>query len=56
MTESEENKSIHRPDLSGSVGPGEQLPSLPPLPPPPASYGFGWGRPLLLKVILTKFA
>ena len=33
MTESKKNKSIHRLDLSGSTGPGRQLP-----PCPPASY------------------
>ena len=30
VTESKENRSIHRLDVSGSIGPGEQLPPLPP--------------------------
>ena len=34
ITESEENKSIYRLDVSGSTGPGGQLP-----PCSPASYG-----------------
>ena len=33
ITESKENKSIHRLDLSGSTGPGDQAP---PPPPPPS--------------------
>ena len=37
VTESKENRSIHRLDVSGSIGPGGQLPPLPP-PPPPDSY------------------
>ena len=42
ITESKENKSIHRLDLSGSTGPeGASVPlaslAPPPLPPPPAS-------------------
>ena len=36
ITESKENKSIHRLDLCGSTGPGGQLPP----PAHPASYGF----------------
>ena len=39
VTESKENRSIHRLDVSGSIGPGGQLPPLPPPPPPPDSYG-----------------
>ena len=35
VTESKENRSIHRLDVSGSIGPGGQLPPLPPPPPPP---------------------
>ena len=38
ITESKENKSIQRLDLSGSTGPGGQLPPLAPRP-PLASYG-----------------
>ena len=33
VTESKENRSIHRLDVSGSIGPGGQLPPLPPPPP-----------------------
>ena len=35
VTESKENRSIHRLDVSGSIGPGGQRPPLPPPPPPP---------------------
>ena len=34
ITESKENKSIHRLDLPGSTGPGGQLPPYPPPPSP----------------------
>ena len=37
VTESKENRSIHRLDVSGSIGPGGQLPPLPPPPPPIAT-------------------
>ena len=37
VTESKENKSIHRLDVSGSIGSGGQLPLFPP--PPSDSYG-----------------
>ena len=37
VTECKENRSIHRLDVSGSIGPGGQLPPL--HPPPPDSYG-----------------
>ena len=40
ITESNENKSTQRLDVSGLTGPGERGP-LPPCPPPPASYGSG---------------
>ena len=35
VTESKENRSIHRLDVSGSIGPGGPGPPLPPPPPPP---------------------
>ena len=38
VTESKENRFIHRLDVSGSIGPGGQLPPLPP-PLPPDNYG-----------------
>ena len=37
VTESKENRFIHRLDVSGSIGPGGQLPPLPPPPPPIAT-------------------
>ena len=40
ITESKENNSIHRLNVSGSTGPGGTCPPCsPPPPPPPASYG-----------------
>ena len=38
ITESKDNNSIHRLDVSGSTGPGGAA-----TPPPPASYGSGCG-------------
>ena len=40
ITESKENNSIHRLNVSGSTGPGGTCPPCSP-PPPPASYGSG---------------
>ena len=42
ITESKENQSIHRLDVSSSTGPGGRGVVAPLPPPPPASYGSGW--------------